>query len=734
MLTRLADYCYRSRRLVIAAWAGCLIALALLAGIAAGKTSDDYTVPGSGSEHALQLLRAHGLSDDQTDSMRVVFRDQRGLDADPPRAAIEAALERLRQRLPGASVAGPFGTGAHGQISRDRTVAYAQVVLAHPDGTALTDAQLHAVPDKVTGITPALPGLQTAFAGPMFETAKGGGAGEGIGILAAAVILLVAFGSVLAMGLPLLVALFGAGCGVAAVTLVAGVVPMSSAAVPLAAMLAVGVGIDYSLLMVTRYREGLVHGLDPRESVSEAQHTAGRSVLFAGTTVVVAVLGLLVMNMALINGVAIGAALAVAITMTASLTLLPALLGFAGTNIDRFGLPHRRKPTAGRGQFARRWSRSVQRRPWPYAIGSLLVLAVLTVPAVSMRLGFTGAGTLPPGNTARQASEMLAAGFGPGANGPLFAVIDTAPRPVSQTRLGAVRSRIAATPGVAGVSTPIVSRDERLGMLAITPTTGPGDAATADLARRVRDHVLPDALDRSAHGYLTGATAAAADFSDFTGARLPAFLAVVLAVAFVLLMLVFRSLLVPLKAVTVNLLSIGASFGVVVAAVQWGWGSRLFGLDMPIPVIAWVPMMMVAVVFGLSMDYEVFLLSRMKEHHDAGEPNARAVASGLASTARVITAAAAIMICVFASFMLGSEVDLAVFGFGLAIAVLIDASLVRMILVPAVMELLGERNWWLPPWLSRKLPRLPVHGRPRRPPRPVMSAGVSRQPLSKESE
>lgn len=462
-------------------------------------------------------------------------------------------------------------------------MAYAQVVLTHPDGTPLTGAQRHAVPDKVTGIAPALLGLQTAFAGPMFESTQGGGAGEGAGILAAAVILLVAFGFIIAMGLPLLVALFGAGCGVVAVMLAANVADMSSAAVPLAAMLAVGVGVDYSLLVVTRYREGLGQGLDPRQAVSGAQRTAGRSVLFAGTTVVIAVLGLLVMNMPLINGVALGAALAVAITMTASLTLLPALLGFAGTSIDRFGLPHRRQPAAGRGHAARRWSRSVQRRPWPYAIGSLVILAVLTVPAFAMRLGFNDAGTLPPGNTARQAYQMLADGFGAGANGPLFAVIDPGSHPVTAESLTGLRNRIAATPGVAGVSTPIVSHDSRLGMLAITPTAGPGDAVTADLARRVRDHVIPAMLDGRAHGYLTGATAAAVDFSGFTGARLPAFLAVVMAVAFVLLIFVFRSLIVPLRAVVVNLLSIGASFGVVVAAVQWGWASRLFGLDTPIP-------------------------------------------------------------------------------------------------------------------------------------------------------
>jgi RND superfamily putative drug exporter len=303
---------------------------------------------------------------------------------------------------------------------------------------------------------------------------------------------------------------------------------------------------------------------------------------------------------------------------------------------------------------------------------------------------------------------MLASGFGPGANGPLFAVVNARHPAAVDAALADLQQRLTTTPGVATVGHPITSSDGQLGMLTITPTTGPSTTATADLARRLRDHSIPGTVSPAARGYLTGSTAAVLDFSDYIAAHLPTFLAVIMAVAFLLLLLVFRSLIVPLKAVVVNLLSIGAAFGVMVATVQWGWGSALFGQTKPIPVAAWVPMMMVAVVFGLSMDYEVFLLSRIKEHHDAGQPNDEAVASGLASTARVITAAAAIMICVFASFMLGGAVDLAQFGFGLAVAVLIDATLVRMVLVPAAMQVLGERNWWLPRRLSRRLPELRV--------------------------
>ncbi len=714
MLSRLATGCYRSRRLIVVGWVAALVLLAVLAGLAPGHTSDQYAVPSSGSQRALQLLREHGLSDDQTGSMRIVFHDRAGLKTPSARAAVEATLTRLRDRLPGAQVTSPFTPAGQAQVSPDQTVAYAQVLLRHPDGSELSHTELSDVPSKVSGIAPSLPGLRTAFAGPMFELTSGGGAGEGVGILAAAVILFVAFGSLLAMGLPLLVALFGAGCGVVAVVLVANVIDMSSAAVPLAAMLAVGVGIDYSLLVVTRYREALADGLAPQDAVPRAHRTAGRAVLFAGITVVIAVLGLLVFDMPLLNGVALGAALAVLVTMAASLTLLPALLGFVGTKIDRFGLPHR-GGAGGHGTVARRWSRSVQRRPWRYAIGSLVILGVLTAPALGMRLGFPDDSTLPSDNTAHQAYDMIATGFGPGANGPLFAVVDARQPATVDGALTALRQRVTTTPGVAHVGTPITSSDGQLGMLVITPTTGPSADATATLARRLRDHTIPStigATSPAAQGYLTGSTAAILDFSDYTAARLPTFLAVILAVAFVLLMFVFRSLLVPLKAVVVNLLSIGASFGVMVAAVQWGWGSALFGQTTPIPIVTWVPMMMVAVVFGLSMDYEVFLLSRIKEHHDAGQANDEAVANGLASTARVITAAAAIMVCVFASFMLGGTVDLAQFGFGLAVAVLIDATLVRMVLVPAAMQLLGERNWWLPRPLARRLPELRLDAQP----------------------
>jgi len=686
-----ARYCYRARWAVVLVWVVVLAALATLSAILAGPTSDAYTVPDAPSQQAQELLQKHGLSGDASDVVRVVVQDDQGIGHS--RAVFDSIAQDVRAAYPGADVRSPFSEQGRAQISADRTVAFAEIQFARDIDAQMVDELQSMVPD----------GADVAFSGAGFETQEDSGPGQGVGMLAAIVILLVAFGSVWAMGLPILVAVFGAGCGVTTIMLTANAIDLPSAAVPLAAMLAVGVGIDYSLLVVTRYREGLQENREPREAVMNAFDTAGRSVLFAGVTVVIALLGLLVVNMPLVNGVAIGAAVAVAITMGASLTLLPALLALIGTRIDRFGLPHRHSRSTG-APWARNWSRAVQRYRWPFAVVSALVLLALTMPAFDMRLGFANAGSLPADNTARQAHDMLADGFGPGINGPLFIAVDTGGESTGelQPALGRIAATAEGAENVASVSPPITSDDGQAGMLIVRPEEGPHAESTAQLVDALRGTRLPSALNYTpVSAEVTGQTAAAVDFADYTGVRLPWFIAVVLALAFALLMLVFRSVLVPLKAVIMNLLSIGAAFGVVVAAVQWGWGTGLFGIDEGLPVIAWVPMMLVAVVFGLSMDYEVFLLTRIKENYDAGQPNATAVASGLASTARVITAAAAIMVCVFGSFLLGAAIDLAVFGFGLAIAVLIDATLIRLVLVPATMEILGDANWWFP----KKLPR-----------------------------
>ncbi|MCU1378868.1 MAG: hypothetical protein JWN29_1851, partial [Acidimicrobiales bacterium] len=533
------------------------------------------------------------------------------------------------------------------------------------------------------------------------------------GFLAAAVILFVAFGSLLAMGLPLLTAIFGIVCGFGLVQLWANVFSMPEFAGAAVAMVAIGVGIDYALFIVTRYREELAAGQDPEGAVVTSVVTAGRAVLFAGCTVVVSLLGLLLVNLASTQSLAIAMASGVLMVMLASITLLPALLGFVGRTIDRFGMPHRKGHHATTLTESRwyRWSRFVQRRPWPIAIVGLVVLLVLAAPVLSMRLGFGDAGNRPTSDTTRRAYDTIAAGFGPGFNGPLFVAADLrnvppAQRPEVTARLGV---DVARDPGVQAASPPIPSKDGSVVLVQLFPKTSPQDQRTEDLVHRLRDRVAP-AIEggTGAQVLVGGATAAAIDFSEYTSRRLPQFIGAVLVLSFLLLMVVFRSLLVPLKAVIMNMLSIGASYGVIVAVFQWGWLQHALGLGETGPIEAWVPIMMFAIVFGLSMDYEVFLLSRIREEYDRTHDNATAVADGLARTARLITAAAAIMCFVFGGFMLSADRSLTLMGLGLTAAVLVDATLVRLLLVPATMELLGDRNWWFPKALERVLPRLAV--------------------------
>jgi RND superfamily putative drug exporter len=424
----------------------------------------------------------------------------------------------------------------------------------------------------------------------------------------------------------------------------------------------------------------------------------------------ISVLGLLLIGLSSTQGVAIAIALGVLMTMIASVTLLPALLGFVGRNIDRLGLPHRAQSTRrARRSLWYRWSRVLQRRPAVAAVVGFTVLLVLAAPVLSMRLGFADAGNRPASDTTRRAYDRLSEGFGPGFNGPLLLVAATPPGTAAGPTVADLRAALERDAGVAFVSPPIVNEAGDTAALQVFPTTAPQDAATEQLVERLRDDVVPAATAGTAVDvHVGGHTAAAVDFADYTATRLPIFIGVVLALSFLLLMVVFRSLLVPLKAVVMNLLSIGAAYGVVVAVYQWGWAAGLFGVGRPGPVEAWAPVFLFAVVFGLSMDYEVFLLSRIKEEYDRTGDNRAAVADGVAVTARVITAAAAIMVCVFGSFVFGPERSLQLFGLGLAVAVLIDATIVRLLLVPATMELLGDRNWWLPRWLGRVLPRVHI--------------------------
>jgi RND superfamily putative drug exporter len=581
---------------------------------------------------------------------------------------------------------------------------------------------------------------------------------EVLGVAFAIVILILAFGSVLAMGLPVGVALFGIGLGTAIIGLLSNVLSIPDFATFLGVMIGLGVGIDYALLIVTRFREQVHAGHTVREAVGIAVDTAGRAVLFAGTTVVISLLGMLLMGVGFVDGLAVGAASVVAVTVVASLTLLPALIGFAGRRVELtrwrgliaaglvavglvgvgldiaplavggvvlalvvlvVGLAARplkrrvleRPPVPRSETVAYRWSRVIQRRPWTSALVGAAALGVLALPVLGLRLGFSDESNLGEDTSTRRAYDLLADGFGPGFNGPFLLAAELAPGS-DPARLGAVSEAVAADPGVAFVSDAQLNDPAAptAALWRLVPTTAPQDAATTDMVDRLRGEVLPPA-ERAAgvEVAVTGNAAVSVDFADYLAQRIPWFFAAVLTLSFLLLMVVFRSVLVPVKAVAMNLLSIGAAYGIVVALFQWGWLSDITGVQ-PAPIEPWAPMMLFAIVFGLSMDYEVFLLSRIREEWRRTGDSQTSVADGLASTAKVITAAAAIMVVVFGSFMFESDRVVKLMGTGLAVAILLDATIVRMLLVPATMELLGDRNWWLPRWLDRLLPSLDVEG------------------------
>ncbi|MCW2762555.1 MAG: family transporter [Marmoricola sp.] len=709
MLVHLADWCYRQRRLVVVLWIAALAAAFALATSFGGETKQDYLQPGSESQAASKTLQAQ-FPQKAGDTVQVVLHSEDGFSSAVVRTRAEDILTDVAADPHVTGVASPFIEGGAGQISQDGKTAYALVAL---DKTAdeYTSAQAKAL------IEPLLAAGDDTFrveaGGPvatLSQTAPVGG--EGIGLIAAALILLLTFGSAVAMGLPLLTAVFGLGMAVALGELLRRVVDVPDWATPTAAMVGIGVGIDYALLIVTRYRSSLAEGRDPRHATLTAIATAGRAVVFAGLTVVVAMLGILLVGQPALAGFAFTASLFVLVTMTASLTLLPALLGFAGRNIERLHVPF-----VSKNQHAYdttrwyRWSRFIQRRPWIAAIGGLAVLLALAAPLLGIRLGFPDAQNDPPGFTTHRAYDLLAGGFGPGFAAPMVITVQGASGDELLTSSDAMGNELAEVNGVALVSPAVINDAGDTAVLTVVPTTSPQDEATEGLVDTLRDTAIPNATADTGLTVAVGGTVASnLDSTRGVAERLPLFFGGVLLVSFLLLMMVFRSVVVPLKAVVMNLLASAAAFGVLTLAASGGPLGDLVGISEATPVPILLPIGIFAILFGLSMDYEVFLLSRIKEEYDKTGDNALAVADGLAKSARVITAGAAVMITVFLSFVLGQDVFGKMFGIGLAAAVFIDATVVRMVLVPATMELLGDRNWWLPAWLDRLLPNIHVEG------------------------
>ncbi len=702
LLARLADIAYRRRGRVILAW---IVAMVVIIGVGsslAGEYEADYHTPGSESKAASELTqeRFEGYSGQE---INVVWKDEAG--ANSP-----GARERVNAFFAEAEQVDHVAEHAPIRFSEDGTIGSTTLPLTvngwevpKEDGEKLVAAAEENSGD----------GLEIELGGDPIYQAQESGSPEGVGLLGAAIVLLIAFGSVVAAGLPLAIALVGLGISSGGlIVLLANVVDVPDWTTAVSGLIGIGVGVDYSLLVLTRFRAAMNEGKDRHDAVVEAVTTAGRSVIIAGATVVIAVLGLALTGLPYMYGVALSASLAVLVVMVAAVTLLPALLSYLGPKVDRLRIPFlgRQLKAEGDGESpAARWSHIVQRRPWPFAIAATAVLLALAAPALGMRLGFPDAGNDPPDTMTRKSYDLNAEGFGPGTNGPLVIAADLPADPSAKAEVNSFAKRLRSEPGVAFVPPAVINPEGDAAIVNVIPEGSPQDEETADLVKQLRNEVIPQELGGTGiTAEVGGVTAALEDQSDYITDRMPVFIAGVVGLSFLLLLVAFHSPLISLKAAVMNLLSVGAAYGVMTLVADGGAVAELIGIDQEVPIAPFMPVMMFAILFGLSMDYEVFLISRIREEYLKHGDTRRAVADGLAKTARVITAAAAIMVVVFLAFVTAQDTFLKLFGIGLATAVFLDATVVRMVLVPAVMQLLGKRNWWIPNWLERILPRLDV--------------------------
>lgn len=706
LLYRLGHFSVRNRRKVLGAWLIGLVLLGVIAQAAGGETSTEFSIPGTESQEAIDLLQER-FPAQSGDSARVVIASDDGSPLDPAQlTAISAELSELPEVL------GASDPAATGSISPDGDIAFSTVQYA-VDAISVEDSSYEALLEAAESIE--ADGLQVELGGgvvAVHEQAHSS-TSELIGLAVAVVVLLFAFGSVIAMGLPLITALIGLGIGLTGISLMSAFVDLSETAPVLATMIGLAVGIDYALFIVTRHRQNLADGLDVEEAAARANATAGGAVVFAGMTVVIAIGGLAVVGIPFLTVMGLAAAATVFVAVLVAISLLPAMLGFAGENIDRFTLPGMKAKTSSAGEvtLGTKWAEKVTHHPVLSLVGGLVAMLLLAVPALSLRLGTPDDGTQPEGNTQREAYDLLAEGFGPGFNGPLTVVVDLTAASDRDAAVAAVTTAIEADAGIASVSPANRNEAGDTAVISATPTTGPADKATEDLVNRLRGDGLRDVeADTGAAVSLTGSTASNIDISDKMLSALPVFMILVIGLTLVLLMVVFRSIVVPIKAAIAILLSIASSFGVLVAVFQWGWLKDLIGLETTVPIISFLPLLMFAILFGLSMDYEVFIMTRIREEYSKSGEARASVLTGLGASARVISAAAIIMVSVFGSFVLGDDPTIKMFGIGLSAAVLLDATVVRMVIVPAVMTLFGDRAWWYPAWLDRITPNVDVEG------------------------
>ncbi|WP_369036783.1 MMPL family transporter [Streptomyces adonidis] len=697
----LARWCYRHRLVVLLIWVGAVFGLGFAGSAAGTDYANSFSLPNTDSTRAYDLMeKAFPQSAGDTDT--VVWKvDEGSVKDESVRSRIEPKLEEIGKMAGVGEVTSPYaadGTGA-AQISENGRIAYAQITFTEQANSVPKET----VEDVVdTAQAAERDGLQVELGGQAITRTQEPptGVAEMVGILAAAVVLFLAFGSLFAMLLPLVVAVAALGTGLMATSLLSHVTDVPEVAPLLGSLIGLGVGIDYALFIVTRHRRGILRGMKPEDSAVTALNTSGRAVLFAGGTVCIALAGMLVMNMRFLDGVVIATSLTVVLSVLAATTLLPALLGFLGMRVlsrrQRRKLAATGPEPAEASGLAARWSSYVERRPRSTAALALVAMLILALPVLSIRLGATDQGNHQESTTTRQAYDLLAEGFGPGFNGPLQVV-------VAEGDANALVSTIRTTEGVAQAAAAPPSQG--ITVIQVVPTTSPQSEQTDQLIDRLRDEVIP-ASGTEAH--VGGVTAIFKDFAAVTGDRLPYFVAAIISLGFLLLLVAFRSLVVPLTAALMNLIAAAASFGVLVAIFQWGWGTELLGIGKEGPITAFLPVIMLSLLFGLSMDYQVFLVSRMHEEWVHTKDNARAVRVGLAETSRVINCAALIMICVFSAFVLSGDMEGAMAGIGLAAAVALDAFILRTALVPAAMHMLGNSNWWLPAGLEKRLPHLAV--------------------------
>ncbi len=707
----LARWCFRRRWIVLIGWA---VGLVVVAGLVIGAGSnykDEFKLSGTDSFDAINLLQdnAPKASGDQ-EQIVVAVKDGKVTDA-ATKARVEQMLKKVETLPHVESVSSPFADGNDAQVSKDGRVAFANVTMDDD----VIGLPLDAGKKLVSGAQSfAKDGLQVEVGGQAIEQSRQeGDSGLLIGFLAAFVVLLIVFGSFLSAILPLLTAAFALGVGISVTGLLSNAITMASFSSQLSLLIGLGVGVDYALFIVTRYRQEILRGATPEDAAVNAIDTSGRAVLFAGITVCIALLGMFALGVSFLYGVATAAAIVVAFTVFAALTLLPAFLALFGKRV----LTGKQRKAVAAGDLATtdespawgRWSALLERRPVQLAIAAAVVMLLLATPALDMRLGNSDAGNDPADTTTRKAYDLLAQGFGPGFNGPLQLVAENTKGAEGKAAFARVVDAVGKTDGVVATTKP-VTVGKNIELAQVYPADSPQSVETNDLVKKLRDDVVPPAEQGQVNVLIGGNTAIGIDFSKVLADKLPLFIGVVVLLSFLLLMAVFRSLVIPAMAALMNLLSVVAAFGVVVAVFQKGWGAELIGVDSTGPIEAFLPVMVFAILFGLSMDYEVFLVSRIyEEWHKRGD-NREAIRHGLAATGRTITAAAAIMVLVFGAFVLGGERVIKLFGIGLASAVLLDALVVRSVLVPGLMLLVGERNWWLPSWLERVVPRLNVEG------------------------